>query len=135
MRSVGSGLELAATDLSWFLSCKHRTALDMAVARGLRPKASWSDPVLAALRARGLGHERDYVESLEVKGVDAIDLSKLPTEDAIVESLKAMKAGAAAIAQPVLRDGGWLGKPDLLKRVESATSLGSWSYELLYSYV
>lgn len=129
MRPVGSSIELSASDLSWFLSCKHRTALDMAVARGQRAKPTWSDPILAALRERGLDHEHSYVESLGADGVATVELSGLSTDDAITESLKAMRAGAAAIVQPALRDGGWFGTPDVLRRVETGSLLGPWSYE------
>ena len=40
-----------------------------------------------------------------------------------------MKAGHAAIAQGALAADGWLGYPDLLRRVETPSSFGSWSYE------
>ena len=68
MRSAGPTLELSASDLSYFLACRHRTALDLAVAQGLRAAPTWVDPALALLQQRGLDHERLYVEQLLERG-------------------------------------------------------------------
>src|SRR5262245_58980625 len=38
MRHVENGFVLSATDLSNFLSCRHRTALEMSAAKGKRKK-------------------------------------------------------------------------------------------------
>jgi hypothetical protein len=38
------GLTLSATDLSNFLSCRHRTALEMAEADGKRHRPKFDDP-------------------------------------------------------------------------------------------
>jgi hypothetical protein len=50
-------LILSPTDLSSFLACRHKTGLDLAVARGALAKPEWSDPVgsrlyVATSRAR-----------------------------------------------------------------------------------
>jgi len=58
MRMSGSAVELSASDLSGSLSCTHLTALDLAVAKGLRKPSTWVDPSVIALRERGLDHER-----------------------------------------------------------------------------
>ena len=56
---------LAATDLAAFLGCRHRTALDMAVATGVREEPYVEpDPLLEVLSKRGLEHEARYVDSL-----------------------------------------------------------------------
>ena len=46
MRVSEGILDLSPTDLSGFLACHHKTALDMAVARGLREAPKWNDPQL-----------------------------------------------------------------------------------------
>ena len=68
MRAIGRTLILSATDLSNFLSCRHRTALELGVAAGkfLRPEAD--DPRLEALFRRGLDHEAAYVDALTKAG-------------------------------------------------------------------
>jgi hypothetical protein len=45
MRKTNDGLTLSATDLSNFLSCRHRTALEMAEADGKRHRPKFDDPL------------------------------------------------------------------------------------------
>jgi predicted RecB family nuclease len=42
-----------------------------------------------------------------------------------------MKNGTQAIAQGALAYEGWIGRADILRRVESPSALGAWSYEVL----
>lgn len=130
MRTTGPTLELSASDLSYFLACRHRTALDLAVAQGIRKPPTWVDPALALLQQRGLDHERLYVEQLLESGLKAVDVSPHAGEHAVSQSLDAMRTGADLIIQPALRDGCWFGRPDLLRRVERASRFGAWSYEV-----
>jgi hypothetical protein len=64
MQVSSSALELSASDLSQFLSCRHLTALNLAVALGHRAAPTWIDPALVVLQQRGLDHERAYIDSL-----------------------------------------------------------------------
>src|SRR5713226_5193250 len=106
MRNIDGGLTLAATDLSNFLSCRHRTALEMAEARGNLCRPKWDDPLLELLFKRGLEHERAYVESLEVEGLHIVDLADVKERDAaIAQTLDAMRAGVDVIVQSALSDG------------------------------
>src|SRR5438445_744602 len=43
----------------------------------------------------------------------------------------AMRSGAQIITQGVLAKGQWIGRADVLKRVETASVLGPWSYEII----
>lgn len=65
MRSSPSGLILSATDLSNYLSCRHRTALEMAEARGKVKRPFRDDPLLEVLAERGQEHEVASVNALE----------------------------------------------------------------------
>jgi hypothetical protein len=67
MRNISDQIVLSATDLSNFLNCRHRTALELGEARGKRTRP-YFDPVLEALFARGLEHEHQYGETLEAAG-------------------------------------------------------------------
>ena len=49
MYRLDGALVLSATDLSNFLGCRHRTALDMAVAYGERKRPHFEDPLLEVL--------------------------------------------------------------------------------------
>jgi hypothetical protein len=51
-------------------------------------------------------------------------------EQALAETVTAMEKGVEAIAQATLANGGWFGRSDILRRVERASRLGGWSYEV-----
>jgi predicted RecB family nuclease len=42
-----------------------------------------------------------------------------------------MKAGFSIIAQGALRADGWNGRPDILRRMETPSKFGPWSYEVI----
>ena len=128
MKVVGKTLVLSATDLSTFLSCRHRTALDLAVALGEREKPRWVDPFAEVLRHRGQAHERNYVDALRAGGLRVLDLSG--RDDALERTIQAMRDGFDAIVQACLKNDRWLGYADILRRVEVPSTLGSWSYEV-----
>src|SRR2546428_1814887 len=131
MRASGNELVLSATDLSNFLSCRHRTALEMAEAHGKYRRPRWDDPLLELLFKRGLEHEKAYVRSLQTDGRHIVDLADVKEPDtAVAGTLDAMRSGADVIVQAALRDGRWYGRPDVMRRVEKPNSLGAWSYEI-----
>jgi uncharacterized protein len=142
MRSeIGEPLALSATDLSNFLNCRHRTALDLQAARGAIVRPHWQDPVLDALIRRGLEHERRYVESLRAEGKQVVSLAGIvSSNDAVAATLDAMRAGADVIVQAALRHDRWFGRPDVLLRAGpgrseaagtagDAAASGAWMYE------
>ena len=92
MRAIGHALILSATDLSNFLSCRHRTALEMGEVQGKQKRPKWDDPLLEILFKRGLEHERKYVQFLESAGRRIVDLGEVkePTV-AIAQTLDAMR--------------------------------------------
>jgi predicted RecB family nuclease len=130
MKKAGDSFELSATDLVGYLNCHHLAELDRAVAEGalLKPKV-W-DPLLQILSERGAAHEQSYVEhltkaGLEVVRIDGIDV----TNEAVAETRTAMRRGVSVIAQAALTHQGWNGRTDILRRVETPSGLGGWSYE------
>ncbi len=131
MRAAGGTIDLSASDLSRFLGCRHLTALDMQVVLGLRERPTWVDPILEVLQKRGLDHEKGYVASLRTRGQTELDLSDLDGDEAVTATAEALRRGVAVIVQPALRDGRWFGRPDVLRRVETPSRLGAWSYEVV----
>jgi uncharacterized protein len=131
-RGGRQNLVLSATDLANFLGCRHRTALDIAVAYGRRDRAFVDDPLLEALRKRGLDHEKRYVDLLRAGGGVVVDLASITDPDEqIKETREAMAKGVDVIVQGALADGPWLGRPDVMCRVSGKSSiLGDWSYEI-----
>lgn len=134
MRSAGGRLELSATDLSKFLSCRHLTALDMAVAQGkLRRPHKRADPLLDILIQRGRDHEQEHVDRLASTGLTVVDLTALGFDnraEAVTRTLNSMRSGADVIVQGALGHNEWFGRPDVIQRVATPSALGEWSYEV-----
>ncbi|MFN2397256.1 MAG: TM0106 family RecB-like putative nuclease, partial [Gemmatimonadaceae bacterium] len=131
MKAFGPNLRLSATDLSNFLGCRHRTALEMAEAHGKHKRPHFDDPLLELLFKRGTEHEKKYVASLEKNGHRIVNLEGEKDPDrAVDQTLAAMRAGADVIVQGALKDGWWFGRPDVMQRVDKPSALGAWSYEI-----
>jgi predicted RecB family nuclease len=131
MRYISDKIVLAATDLSNFLNCRHRTALELGEAYGKRTRPHFYDPVLEALFARGLEHERQYVGSLEAAGRRIVDLAEFKDRtEALVHTVDAMRSGADAIVQGALEDGIWYGRPDVLLKCHTPSAFGACGYEV-----
>lgn len=131
MHRTGPALRLSATDLANFLGCRHRTALDMAVADGARKRPFVHNPLLDVLRQRGIAHEKQYVDTLRAAGRGITDLSTVDDMGRRAEATRqAMDAGDDVIVQGALTDDSWHGLPDVMLRVSLPSRLGAWSYEI-----
>lgn len=134
MRKVGNGFHLTATDLVSHLNCRHLTQLDRAVAEGAMAKPKVWDPLLEILSKRGSAHEQSYIEHL--RSADGIEVARIEgvevTESAVAETLAAMRRGSPVVVQGALSNENWLGRADILRRVDTRPSnFGSWSYEVI----
>ena len=132
MQKIGFDLRFSASDLVGHLDCHHLTALDAAVARGTGVKSKIWDPVLETLAERGRAHERQYVEKLKESAFSVVEIEGggISTSQ-VAQTLDAMRAGTAVIYQGALLQGVWSGRADILRRVEVASDLGAWSYEVI----
>src|SRR5688572_18824589 len=135
MHRTDSGIRLSATDLSHFLSCRHLTALDLAVTQRTRERPYRpDDPLLELLWKRGKEHEKAYVETLRSDGRDVLDLNGIPlnqADEAIAQTIDAIRAGKDVIVQAALQHESWFGYADVLVRNNKASKLGAWSYEVI----
>src|SRR5690606_5927418 len=132
MEQIRGELRLSASDLVGYLSCRHLSVLDRAVAKGeLARPARW-DPLLEILRERGAVHEQNFVQHLISHGFETLRIDGLEVSDAAVEATRqAMERGVQVIVQAALRHGSWVGRADILRRVETPSNLGAWSYGAL----
>ena len=132
MRSHDGILHFSATDLAGHLSCAHLTAMDTAVARGARDKPKRWDPLLDILRARGSLHEEAYLDHLSAEGYEIVQIEDCGlNRQSADETAAAMRAGAAIISQGVLLHERWGGRADILRRIDTPSDLGPWSYEVI----
>ena len=141
MRYEGGRLAFAATDLSSHLACGHLTNLRRAVALGeIERPTPYDDPRADVLRQRGLDHEQHLLQRFAAAGrsVETVTAAGLPLGQrdravAAARTVDAMRRGADVIYQGRLEDGDgrWSGYPDFLVRVERASGLGGWSYEVV----
>lgn len=130
MKYEGGALRLSASDLAGYLNCRHLTELERAVARGERARPKIWDPLLDVLWERGVRHERDFVTHLADSGFESVLIEGIDIDDAsVAATLAAMRAGVPVIVQGALRLGSWAGRADVLRRVETESALGPWSYE------
>lgn len=133
MRITDDRLRLSASDLANFLGCRHQTYLDLRVARGEFKAPSYTDPALETLKLRGLEHERAYVEHLRGQGLSVVELEDLgAASPEFAATREAMRSGPDVIVQATFLTDGWMGRADILRRVEEPSpGLGTYSYEVL----
>ena len=102
MRLVDGTLILSPSDLSNFLSCRHRAGLDLAALHEVFPKPNPDDPYAAMLRQHGEEHEQAYVDSLHARGLAIVNAKPEKTtkaEESTRLTVEAMRAGAPVIVQ------------------------------------
>lgn len=132
MKKIKGTLRLSASDLVGHLNCNHLSSLNVQVATGALAKPDHYDPLLEILRERGHLHEQAYLKhlqscGLEITVIDGVDI----TDSSVEATLVAMRAGKEIIAQGALRSGRWSGRTDILRRVNTPSDLGDWSYEVI----
>jgi len=128
----GSGLSLSATDLSGFSECEHKTVLEFAVAMGRLDRPGENEIERRMLEKRGFEHEARVFEYLAATRRDVAEIAMGPGEGsraaAVAETQQAMARGAQVIAQGVLVNERWFGRPDFLLKVDQPSRLGEHSY-------
>jgi uncharacterized protein len=133
MRILDATFVLSPTDLSNFLACRHRAGLDVAAALKLLHRPAVNNPYAAILKQHGADHEQSYVDRLEADGLSIVNASRAAGADPGEPTrltLDAMKAGADVIVQARLEADGFAGYADILRRIDTPSGLGAWSYEV-----
>jgi len=132
MKLHNSSLRVSASDLSNHLGCRHLTFLDLQVARKELTAPSYEDPALEALKERGSQHEKEYIEHLRSQGLSIVELPEsVDPETGFAATCEAMRSGSDVIVQATLLSDGWMGRADILWRVETPSELGDYSYKIV----
>jgi uncharacterized protein len=136
MERVDGELIFSASDLINHLECPHLTQLDTEVALGRLSLTETRSDTTELVARKGDEHEQTYLAGLRSDGREVVEIkSEQPglggTREGAKQTVEAMNAGAEVIYQGVLFDGvRWRGHSDFLRRVESPSELGSFSYEV-----
>ena len=135
MRKKSNTVQLAPTDLSNFLSCRHLSTLDLGAAMGQAVRPVRYGPMIDELKARGIAHEQRYLKHLEAQGLSIVPAFDAESDDQSVQAglgrtLQSMRDGADVIYQAMLSDDTWSGRADFLRKVDRPSDLGDWSYEV-----
>ena len=132
MQKFGDFILVSASDLVGHLNCQHLTGLDIAVATGALDKPKVWDPLLELLSERGARHERAFVEHLRSQGLKVTVIDGIGVDDvAVTRTRDAMIAGDEVIVQGAFQSNSWVGRTDVLRRVDTPSDLGAWSYEVI----
>lgn len=127
----------AASDLNDYLECKRLTENESLAALGrLRRPSGGSDEQAELLRRKGDEHERRYLQHLRGQSGTVVEFGRSESgiaayHEAEQRTLDAMRSGAHTIYQATFFDGQFLGHADFLRRVETPSELGPWSYEVV----
>ncbi|HET9028852.1 MAG TPA: TM0106 family RecB-like putative nuclease [Candidatus Aquilonibacter sp.] len=135
MQYLDGRLVYSATDLNNFLECRRLTELESLVARDLLVRPTDDDEQTQLVRRKGDEHERRYLERLRQTQSDLVEFGRPARTRAALHAadaatLEAMRSGASVIYQATFFDGTFVGYADFLRRVETPSQLGSWSYEV-----
>lgn len=119
---------LTATDFFKFLTCPHWPWFD----RFAGPAEQKLKREFTSGEQRrmddGYAHEADVMSEL-TRGNAVERMKEAGDPAALFRTTKsAMEDGASFIYQGTLHDNDWLGRPDLLMRVDGASRLGNWHY-------
>lgn len=132
MQFRDDSLLLSASDLVGYLNCRHLTGLDIEVAHGTLAKPAFWDPLLQILWERGIRHEQGFVDHLKAQGFDVTVIDGVGIDDgAVAQTRAAMIEGHPIIVQGAFRLNGWVGRTDILRRIETPSDVGAWSYEVI----
>jgi len=134
MLRIAGEIAYSATDLNNYLACEHLTALERQVAVGAMQRPKVDRPQADVLRELGEAHERRYLARLIEDGIEVVTVPR-PERGAVPHAaaeatIAAMRAGAPVIYQAAFFHDRWLGYADFLLRVDGASALGDYHYEV-----
>src|SRR6266436_9258432 len=132
MQKIGATLNLSAGDLVGHLNCHYLTGLDLKVANGALEKPKIWDPILETLAERGALHEQGFIDHVKADGLSVAVIEGVGVDSgSVAETQDAMARGETIIVQGALQAGTWNGRADVLRRVETPSRFGPWSYEVI----
>ena len=130
MRLYNGRLLYSATDLVTFLGCSHATMLDRRTLTETLEKSD-DDEMNVLLQRLGHKHEQAYLQQLQAAGLSVVTIERESLEKRNEATVDAMRAGVDIIYQATFFAPPWHGHADFLRRVESKSDIGKYSYEVV----
>lgn len=131
MKYSSNHIIYSPSNLSSHSSCIHLTQLNKQHARGeIADPELYTNRVLQMLKEKGIEFEENHLKELKEQGKSVTEIS-IEDPHAEKKTIKAMETGVDVIYQARLMEGGkWSGWADFLKKVNTPSNLGNWSYEV-----
>lgn len=118
--------KITATDFYDYRQCKYKVYLDRF---GNEKEKDSVSSFVKMLWSKGIQHEDEVISSIiKDKKFEEIGKEKPADKEAFQETLELMKKGTDFIYQGVLMDGNFVGRPDLLEKVEGDSNFGKHYY-------
>ena len=132
MQLLNNRIIYSASDLTNYLECEHLANLDNEAMYG-RLQIPPPSPESELLRRHGQLFEREMYNELGSAGKRVIEVPIEWSHEGLVaaaaRTLELMRRGEPFVGQGTFFDDQWLGRADLLRRIEIPSHLGGWSYE------
>lgn len=135
MQKNNNQLLFSASDIANFLECEHLTYLDrLNLDHPMEKTANSEDAVL--IQKKGLKHEADYLDQLKATYPKVVNVIERVGEasslaNKVQATIDAMKEGADIIFQATFLNQQFLGHADFLRKVNTPSLLGDYSYEVI----
>jgi len=130
MQKRGDTTLFSASDLVNFMGCSHATFLDLANLSAPRAFPR-DDDATKLLQEKGIEHERAYLERLRSENRTIVEIvGDMDVTEKARLTREALLAGPDVIYQGAFLEGPWQGYSDFLLKVDRASKLGSYSYEV-----
>lgn len=132
MQKTAMGRLFSASDLVNFAACEHLTYLDLVNLETPLPKAEDTEE-MALIQGKGFEHEGRYFESLKRQHDRVLNLRAdgLSDAEAFAQTRSGLADGADVLFQATFLDAPWVGHADFLVRVDTPSTLGEFSYEVV----
>jgi len=131
MHKRDEAITYSASDLVAFLECHHRTALDLIDLDTPLERSAPGEQV-ELIQDKGFAHESGYLDALRAGGGRLVELSSAGSfAENLAATRFAMAGGADIVFQAALAHGAFMGYADFLRRIETPSALGTWSYEVI----
>ena len=121
----------SASDLAGFLECEHFTTLGLVNLSTPIPRAE-DDESAELIQQKGIAHEASYLAAIKANGSRVAEIGETGDPQALADdTIAAMREGYDTIFQASFLSGPFYGRADFLRRVERASRLGGYSYEII----